>query len=96
MGVSANGIWRGVYTARGCPHINSYSTAVTIRIRLVSMNDIVAEKKPRNDNILTIAIANDGLLPSIFGEVDESGNSKKGALIAGEPNHVKWWPISSH
>jgi hypothetical protein len=34
-----------------------------------------------------ITLANDGLLPSVFGEIDSSGNPKKGALIAGEPNH---------
>jgi amino acid transporter len=33
-----------------------------------------------------IALANDGLLPSIFGELDVTGNPKKGALIAGETN----------
>ena len=35
VGVSANGIWGGVYTACGCPDINYHSTKVTICIRLV-------------------------------------------------------------
>lgn len=38
----------------------------------------------RQSNLCIVTLANDGLLPPVFGEIDSTGNPRKGALIAGE------------